>query len=143
MLTDIGRPGSSPELSTPDAGPVYQDVEFWGARTHEVEARSRRHLSDGEIDAVFEEVAAAVDEDLRRFDPMIAYFSRFAPDGDEGRIEAEREVAHCVKRDLAWAAVERATGNPRFFASLRAVYDRGRWPCGWAGEYPAGRLLFL
>lgn len=139
MLTAIAQPGSSLELTRGGDEPVYQDVKFWSARTHEAEARCRRHLTDPEIDAVIDEVAAVIDEDLLRFNPMIAYFARFFPDGDSGRIEDEREVAHCVKRDLGWAALERAIGEPEFFASLLPVYDRGRWPCGWSGVYPAGR----
>jgi len=143
MLTEMGRPGSSPELISGGDEPVYQDVTFWSARTHEAEARSRRHLTDREIDALIDEVAAAIDEDLLRFNPLIAYFGQFFPDGDPGRIEDEREAAHCVKRDLAWAALEKAIGEPGFFASLLPVYDRGRWPCGWAGAYPGGHVLFL
>ena len=143
MLTEMGRPGWSPELGAADDEPVCQDTKFWSARTHEAEARSRRHLTDPQIDVVIDEVAAAVDEDLLRFNPLIAYFARFLPDGDPDRLEDEREVAHCVKRDLAWAAIEKATGEPGFFASLLPVYDRGRWPCRWAGAYPAGHVLFL
>jgi hypothetical protein len=174
MLREMGRPGSSAELQAAAAEgreeePVYQDVAFWSARTHEAEARGRRHLSEAEIDAVFDEVAAAVDADLRRFDPLIAYFARFFDEGDAQRIEDEREVAHGVKRDLAWAAVEMAIGLGHviaretasggehasdlvkstaeaagFFVSLLPVYDRGRWPCGWAGGvYPVGHLLYL
>lgn len=143
MLTQLGHPGSSPELFADGDGPVYQDVVFWSARTHEAEARSRQHLTDAEIDAVINEVAAAVDEDLLRFDPLIAYFARFYPEGDPDRLEDEREAAHAVKRDLAWAAIEKITGEPGFFTSLIPIYDLGRWPCGWAGVYPAGHVLFL
>ena len=82
MLVNFAQPGSSPELTTGVDQPVRLDVRFWAARTHEAEMRSRRHLSDIEIDSVFDEVTAAIDEDLLRFDPLIAYFARFFPDGD-------------------------------------------------------------
>jgi len=89
------------------------------------------------------EVAAVVDEDLGRFDPLIAYYARFAPDGDPARIDWERDAAHGVKRDLAWAAIERAIGEPSFFSGLRPWYDRGRLPVGWSGAYPAGHVLVI
>ena len=143
LLTNIGKPGPSLEVIGSSDVPVYTDVAFWSERTHEAEARSLRHLTDAEIDCIIDEVAAVIDENLLRFDPLIAYYGRFFPDGDPGRIEDEREAAHSVKRDLAWAATERAIGEPAFFSDLLALYDRGRWPVGWAGKYPAGHLRVL
>ena len=143
LLTNIGEPGDSPEVIGPSDGPVYLDAAFWSLRTHEAEARPRRHLTDTEIDSIIDEVAAVVDENLLRFDPLVAYYGRFFPDGDPGRIEDEREAANSVKRDLAWAATERAIGEPAFFSDLLAWYDRGRWPVGWVGMHPAGHVRVL
>ena len=143
LLTNIGKPGDSPEVIGPSDAPVFLDVAFWSERTHEAEARARRQLTDAEIDGIIDEVAAVIDENLLRFDPLVAYYGQFFPDGDAGRIEDEREAAHSVKRDLAWAATERAIGEPGFFSCLLAWYDRGRWPVGWAGQYPAGHLQVL
>jgi hypothetical protein len=143
LLTNIGQPGESPEVVKAGAAPVCLDSAFWSERTHETEARARQHLSDTEIDRIFDEVAAVIDEDLRRFDALIAYFARFFPDGDPDRIEDERQVAHSVKRDLAWAAIERSIGEVGFFTGLLRWYERGRWPWGWSGEYPAGCVLVL
>jgi hypothetical protein len=112
-------------------------------RTHEAEAHARRHLTDVEIDGIIDEVAAVIDENLLRFDALVAYYGLFFPDGDPGRIEDEREAAHSVKRDLAWAATERAIGEPAYFSDLLAWYDRGRWPVGWSGNYPAGHARVL
>jgi len=78
-----------------------------------------------------------------RFDPLIAYYGQFASDGDPARIEWERKAAHSLKRDLAWAAIEQAIGEPAFFSRLRPWYDRGRWPIGWIGAYPSGHLRVL
>lgn len=100
-------------------------------------------MSDAHIDRVFDAVTAVINEDLRRFDQLIAYYGRFAPDGDETRIEWERLAAEALKRDLAWAACELLAGAPGFFTNLLPWYDRGRWPIGWDGEYPAGRLRVL
>jgi hypothetical protein len=143
LQTNIGKPGDSPEVIGPTDAPVYLDVAFWSARTHEAETRARTHLKDVEIDRIIDEVAEIIDEDLLRFDPLVAYYGRFLPDGDPGRIDDEREAAHSVKRDLAWAATERAIGEHGFFTGLLPWYDQGRWPVGWAGKYPAGHVRVL
>lgn len=140
MLARIGTPGDAPEVVGPSDEPVFLDAGFWSERTHEAEAAARRHLTDPEIDGIIDAVAAVIDENLRRFDPLVAYYGQFAPDGDPARVDWEREAAHSVKRDLAWAACERATGEPGFFSELLPWYERGRWPVGWAGAYPAGHV---
>ena len=136
-------PSDSAEVVGPSDTPVYLDVSFWSERTHEAEARAKRHLSDAEIDTIIDEVAAVIDEDLLRFGPVVAYYGQYFPDGDAGRIEDERQAAHSVKRDLAWAAMERAIGESGFFSDLLAWYDRGRWPVGWCGKFPAGNVRVL
>ena len=143
LLVHIGTPGDSPEVIGPSDSPVFLDAAFWSERTHEAEASARRHLTDSEIDAIIDDVARIIDEDLRRFDPLVAYYGRFAPDGDPTRMRWEREAAHSVKRDLAWAACERAVAEPGFFDALLQWYERGRWPVGWVGEYPAGHPRVL
>ncbi len=143
LQTNLGKPGDSPEVIGPTDASVYLEVAFWSERTHEAEARARQHLTDAEIDGIIDEVAAVIDENLLRFDPLVAYYGRFFPDGDPDRMEAEREAAHSVKRDLAWAATERAIGEPGFFSALLAWYDRGRWPVGWGDTYPKGHVRVL
>lgn len=140
MLIHIGRPSDLAEVAGPADEPASLDVPFWSERTHEAEARARRHLTDSEIEGIIDEVAVVIDEDLQRFDPLSTYFERFGVDGYWDRIEWEREAAHSVKRDLAWAATERAIGEPSFFCGLLPWYDRGRWPVGWTGQYPEGHL---
>lgn len=143
LMTHIGMSGDSPEVIESSDSPVYADDAFWSERTHEAEASARRHLTDPEMDSIFDEVAAVIDEDLLRFNPLVACYGRFFPDGDPGRIEDERVAAHSLKRDLAWAAIERAIGKPAFFSGLVEWYERGRWPCRWKGQYPAGHLRVL
>lgn len=143
LVARIGTPGPLPEVVSTSIEPLFNDSAFWSQRTRETEVAVRRHLTDPEIDGIFDEVAVVLDENLRRFDPLVAYYGRFASDGDPTRIEWERDAAHAVKRDLAWAACERATGEPGFFSGLLPWYDRGRWPVGWAGAYPAGHVTII
>ena len=101
MLVRVGTPGDMPEVVGLTDDPVFLDTASWSEQTHAAEAIARHHLSDPEIDGIIDEVAAVIDEDLLRFDPLVAYYGRFAPAGDPARIEWEREAAHSVKRDLA------------------------------------------
>lgn len=140
MVDCIGNPGDTPEVIDPADEPTFLDTAFWSERTHAAEWVACRYLSDTQIDAIFDEVAAVIDENLQRFDPLVAYFARFAPDGDPTRIAWEREAAHSIKRDLAWAACEKAVGEPGFFCGLLPWYERGRWPVGWLGQYPSGHV---
>ncbi len=141
LVSSIGQPSDSEEVIEVGASPMALDSDFWSKRTHEVEEKANRHLTVLEIDRIFDEVSGVIDENLRRFDPLVKYFARYFPDGDSNRIEDERQVAHSVKRDLAWAAVEQAIGQVGFFSKLLLWYDRGRWPCGWMGTYPSGHVL--
>jgi hypothetical protein len=143
LLTNIGIPEDSREVICSADGPVFLNVPFWSERTHELEARALQHLQEEEIDLIFNEVAAVIDENLLRFDPLIAYYSQFFPEGHPERLDAEHDAAHSAKRDLAWAAIERAIREPAFFCRLLEWYDQGRWPLSWQGDYPSGHLLVL
>lgn len=143
MLASIGRQSRLVEVVPASDVPVFLDVDFWGQRTHDLEELALEQISDQAIDCIFHDVSQVIDEDLLRFNPLIAYYGRFAPDGDPDRIEWERDAAHCVKRDLAWIAVEKSIGVSGFFSSLVYWYDQGRWPFGWAGEYPDGYVRVI
>lgn len=46
--------------------------------------------------------------------------------------------------DLVSVVEARVTGEPSaFFEELFRVYRSGGFPCGWHGEYPAGKLIVL
>ncbi len=125
-----------------DEAPIPElAYEFWSSQTKSLEKIALAELSDSSIDAIFEEVTLIIDEDLLRFDPMVHFFAQHYPDGDPFRIELEREVALCVKRDLSWMTVEQVLGKGGFFSHLRGWYNLGRWPHGWIGQYPSGVVL--
>lgn len=142
MVARIGIPCDVAEVVGPPDEPVFLDAAFWSERTHAAEAVARRHLSETEIDYIIDDVAAVIDENLRRFDPLVAYYGRFAPDGDPSRIEWERDAAHSVKRDLAWAASGRSASLGSSVRCCRGtISDGGRsgglvhtrpGMCGWS-----------
>ena len=141
LLTMLGVPDARLSPFVTEVLPPVLNYAFWFARTHQIESLAMRSLSDAEIDSLFDNVASIIDKDLRRFDPLVAYFGKLLPDGDEGRIEAEREIAHCVKRDLAWAVIEKTIGVTGFFCCLLPWYKQGRWPHDWLGAFPEGHIV--
>ena len=107
------------------------DSDYWQLQTMSLEALALTKCSDHNIDGMFYEVTSIIDEDLTRFNPMVAYFGRYYADRDPVRIQIESEIAECVKRDLAWMMVEWLIEAPGFFTGLKNWYDLGRWPHGW------------
>lgn len=55
------------------------------------------------------------------------------------------QVETGFRMDFMHLAIERALGEyglpPGLFSMLLAPYEAGRYPCGWEGEYPEGRLI--
>jgi hypothetical protein len=53
----------------------------------------------------------------------------------------------CVSWDVLAGMMEHeyrcCSGRPMFFLHLLQVYRAGHFPCGWSGEWPAGKLIVL
>ena len=52
----------------------------------------------------------------------------------------------CVKWDVLGIVMEhsyKVFRPPTFFEKLLTVYENGRFPCGWQGEWPNGRLFVI
>ena len=57
-----------------------------------------------------------------------------------------QKFVDCVKWDVLGIVTEetyKPCRSPGFSYSLLNVYERGRFPCGWEGEWPSGRLLVI
>ncbi|MGI9497824.1 MAG: hypothetical protein ACR2NK_17340 [Mariniblastus sp.] len=131
MLKQFGAKGPvTGAIVTQDQIPQL-DSDYWQRHTKALESHALTKCSDANIDGLFYEVTTIIDEDLTRFDPMVAHFGQHYPDGDSTRIQIESEVAGCVKRDLAWMMVEELIGERGFFSGLKRWYDLGRWPHAW------------
>ena len=122
------------------------DKSVWLRHTQALEQAALPQVGDAGVDFVFRKVADTLHQGL--YDGAVRYFDRrrtvdpsYDPAGvDGGLLE---EMMDCVKRDLAWAAVEEALERRDFFTVLLAHYRAGRWPCSWIGEYPQGSVLVL
>lgn len=143
LLVRIGTPSDAPEVLAPSDEPAFLDKYFWLGRAAKTRASVLCHVSLEHTIRVQLAVATVLNENVSRFDPLTAYYRQrntecnFTADG------WAVESAGAVTDDLAWAACELLAEKPGFFTSLLPWYDRGRWPIGWDGAYPAGRLRVL
>ena len=130
--------------AAPIVGDVHVVTDFDEAR----EYAYRRYLTEaddalnwtdlrereaGEIHAVSGELGPALNGLWER---MLAAVSPRLP-------EAYADLLDDVLADLVNAASTRAVfgAGDRLFDRVWDAYKQGGWPCGWEGEYPAGRLV--
>ncbi len=125
---------------------VYEAYDNWNANYLSVwdpnisllEKLAEQIIGDDAIDDIFETVSMALDNDI-----WCAWQS-FRERGGLGEESGlDEEIADMVKRDLCWAAVERALNREVFFTALLEIYKDGYFPCGWDGEYPYGRAAVM
>lgn len=60
--------------------------------------------------------------------------------------EMTKRITDCVNWDLLHLGFECQYSDlikPAFFTGLSYWYDQGHFPCGWDGEYPAGKLMIF
>ncbi|NBJ94567.1 hypothetical protein D5281_18790 [bacterium 1xD42-62] len=97
-----------------------------------------KKIGDDAIDDIFESVSAAIGDTVwEKFGEFIV------------RQHLDDQLAVCnelfdrIKRDMAWACVEKVLDTPIFFTMLAEIYKEGYFPCSWNGECPSGRILFF
>lgn len=127
-------------------GSVYDAYDNWNAnylsvwepQTCFLEKLASEIIGDDAVDDIFETVSMALDEEIWN-----AWQSFRERGGLEEENALDEEIVDMVKRDLCWAAVERALDKPGFFTALLVIYKDGYFPCGWDSEYPGGRAAVM
>lgn len=115
---------------------IYLSV--WDPQIGALEKLAEAVIGSDAVDDIFETVSAALGEDLYQ---AWGEFRRRA--GLEEENALDDEIIDMIKRDLCWAAVERALGEKGFFTGLLEVYADGHFPCGWDGDFPYGRAAVM
>ncbi len=113
-------------------------LSVWEPQIDLLEKLACEIIGDDAIDDIFETVSMALDEDIWN-----AWQSFRVRGGLQEEGGLDEEIADMVKRDLCWAAVERALNKTGFFTALLEIYKDGYFPCGWDGEYPYGRAAIM
>ncbi|GEM_PF-128698 len=103
-----------------------------------LEKMADKMIGDDAVDDIFETVSLALDGDIWR--EFQAFKERA---GLEEENALDEEIVDMAKRDLCWAAVEKALNITGFFTELLDIYRDGYFPCGWDGEYPNGRAAVM
>ncbi len=53
------------------------------------------------------------------------------------------EMLNMVKRDMAWACIEKLFHIDGFYTAIFKVYKEGYFPCSWTGAYPSGKFVVM
>ena len=95
-------------------------------------------IGDDSIDDAFETVSTTIGDTV--WEKFGEYIDRQHLDDELAVCD---ELFDRIKRDMAWACVEKILDMPGFFTMLTEIYKEGYFPCSWDGEYPSGRAVVL
>ncbi len=123
-----------------EAFDYYNDKYFkvWDYHITQLEHNAKNVLSDKKIDNIFSCISSATGEKL--WTKWSAFIDRQDLYDETG---LENEILDMVKRDLAWACIEKYLQKDGFFSDLMRIYQNGRFPCAWDGIYPDGKAVVL
>lgn len=116
-------------------------LEVWGHNCSVIEKKALEKLNDNQIDAVFEAVSLAIGNEV--YEAVCDMEDRIGEEIGEDQSGIEEEILDFIKRDTAWACVERLLGMQGFFSRVYDVNRSGRWACSWVGKYPAGNFIIM
>lgn len=115
-----------------------QYVEVWESQIYPLEDTAVEKIGDDAIDEIFEVVSDAIGDTIwRKFEEYI-YRQQVYDD-----LEVRYELFDRMRRDMAWACVEKVLDMPGFFTMLTEIYKEGYFPCSWDGKYPSSQAVVL
>lgn len=115
-----------------------QHMEVWEPQIYALEDIATEKIGDDAIDEAFEAVSSAIGDIV---------WKKFGEYIDRQHLNEEIgvsfELFDNIKRDMAWACVEKILDMPGFFTMLTEIYKQGYFPCSWLGAYPSGQAVVL
>ena len=115
-----------------------QYLQRWGPQICALEAVAVERIGDDTINEIFLTVSAAIGDIV--WEKFGEYIERQHL-GEE--LGVSYELHDMIKRDMAWACVERILEMSGFFTVLTEIYKQGYFPCSWDGSYPSGQAVVL
>ena len=115
-----------------------QYLELWEPHICAIENVAVERIGDDTINEIFSTVSAAIGDTVR--EKFGKYIERQHL-GEE--LGVSYELHDMIKRDMAWACVERILEMSGFFTMLTEIYKQGYFPCSWDGPYPSGQAVVL
>ena len=115
-----------------------QYFEVWESQIYPLEDTAEEKIGDDAIDEIFEVVSDAIGDTVwKKFEE---YIVRQHVRDD---LEIRYELFDKMRRDMAWACMEKVLDMPGFFTMLAEIYKEGYFPCSWKGNYPSGQAVVL
>lgn len=118
-----------------------QMCEVWGENCENIEKESLKKLTDTQIDAIFEAVSLAIGNEV--YEALCNLEDKIGEETGEDQSGLEDEILDFIKRDTAWACVERILGQNGFFTQVYDINRTGRWACSWVGKFPTGNFIIM
>ena len=115
-----------------------QYLQLWEPQICALEAVAVERIGDDTINEIFLTVSAAIGDIV--WEKFGEYIERQHL-GEE--LGVSYELHDMIKRDMAWACVERILEMSGFFTVLTEIYKQGYFPCSWDGSYPSGQAVVL
>ena len=115
-----------------------QYLELWEPHICAIENVAVERIGDDTINEIFLTVSAAIGDIV--WEKFGEYIERQHL-GEE--LGVSYELHDMIKRDMAWACVERILEMSGFFTVLTEIYKQGYFPCSWDGPYPSGQAVVL
>ena len=116
-------------------------LEVWGRNCAAIEQKALEKLNDKQIDAIFEAVSLAIGNEV--YEAVCEMEDRIGEETGEDQTGIEEEILDFIKRDTAWACVERLIGQQGFFNRVYEINRNGRWACSWVGKFPSGNFIIM
>ena len=115
-----------------------QYLQLWEPQICALEAVAVERIGDDTINEIFLTVSAAIGDIV--WEKFGEYIERQHL-GEE--LGVSYELHDMIKRDMAWACVERILEMSGFFTMLTEIYTQGYFPCSWDGPFPSGQAVVL
>ena len=96
---------------------------------------------DEQIDAIFEAVSLAIGNEV--YEALCDLEDKIGQETGEDQSGIEEEILDFIKRDTAWACIERLLGEKGFFSRILEINQTGHWACSWVGKFPKGNFIIL
>lgn len=119
----------------------HETQEVWGKNSEIIEQKALQKLSNEQIDAIFELVSLAIGNEVD--EALCELENRIGEETGEDQSGIEDEILDFIKRDTAWACIERLLEEKGFFTRIYEINRSGRWACSWVGTYPQGNFIIM
>ena len=118
-----------------------QMINVWGKNCEQIEKSALKFLKEDQIDDVFEQVSLAIGNEL--YAALCDLEDKIGQETGIDQSGIEEEILDFIKRDTAWACVERLIMKEGFFNKVYNLNKSGRWACSWIGVFPDGNFIIM